>query len=141
MYKRLSFVLSAFGLVACVGQSYADDRNLIAAADTINVSRYPERMQQANTLYEAKCSTCHGLGDTYRSSGVLPSYWEVTVPDMVNRPDSGISQEEGKIITEFLIYDSATRRKREVKKQLEELPEDQRAAEQAKIDAVLNSVK
>lgn len=141
MYIRLSFLGAALFATATASLLGAEDKHLIAAGNSINVSRYPEQMQEVNTLYEAKCSTCHGLKETYRAPGALPSYWEKTVHDMVNMANSGITQEEGNRITEFLIYDSATRRKRDVKKQLEELPEDQRAPEQAKIDAILNKFK
>lgn len=124
---------------ADVGQKNTPD--LIGLAGAINVKRYPASMQEANTLFEAKCATCHELKDTTRSPGVLPSYWEKTVKDMQVKPDSNMTGSDTEILTKFLIYDSATRRKREVHKELEALPPEQRKAEQAKIDEVLNSVK
>lgn len=117
--------------------SNMENYNVFFLGAGINTRHYTPAMQQANSLFESRCSTCHGLEDSIKASGVLPSYWETTVKDMLNKPNSGMTADEAKTITDFLIYDSAIRRKREVKKQLAELSPEQQKAEQDKIDQIV----
>lgn len=110
---------------------------LIAMAGSINVKNYPAPIQDTNALFEAKCTTCHGLKETVRSPSVLPTYWEKSVEKMRAMPKADFSAEEGQKITEFLIYDSFQRRRVELKKQLKALPEAELKIEQEKLDNVL----
>lgn len=121
-------------------QAVRDDALEIALTGAINVSTYPVQMQEVYSLFETKCTACHGLKETVRSPSVLPTYWERTVEQMRLKPKSGFSEDEGARITEFLIYDSFERRRVELKKELKSLQElspEQFKVEQEKLDAVM----
>lgn len=114
---------------------------ILQLTSSINVKNYPPDIQAIFPLFEAKCNTCHGEKETVRSPGVLPSYWEETVEKMRAMPKADFSQEEGKKIADFLIYDSFERRRVELKKQLKALPPEQLKKEQELLDGVINKYK
>ena len=113
------------------------DLQILGAGDSISVSKYNATMQATYDVVVNRCSTCHGMKETFQSKELLPSYWEHIVPDMANRPNSGIPSSDIGPITDFLIYDSAKRRSFKLKREMKNLDEAQRAKEQAKIDAIL----
>lgn len=98
--------------------------------------RYPESLNSACSVFQAKCTTCHDAEDSFYSREVLPSYWESTAQRMQAMEGSNISRDEAIIVAEFLIYDSMTRRKKMVEKQLRSVPEDQQMYEKSKLDTI-----
>jgi hypothetical protein len=75
---------------------------------------YPDALEQGCHLFSAKCSTCHAIKLSLQSEYILPSYWKKIVQEMAEKPHSNIQAEEIPTIYEFLVYDSATRRKRQL---------------------------
>ena len=77
---------------------------------TIDVSSYPEEMQQNYQVFAAKCSQCHTLARPINSDYALSAEWSRYVKRMMRKPGSGITPKDGKAIFEFLVYDSSVRK-------------------------------
>lgn len=139
-----NFIISA---LSCLSFSFfpllahSQSEFVITLASSINVKNYPPQVQELYPLFETKCTTCHGLKETTRSSGVLPSYWEQTVERMRQMPKADFSADDGQKITEFLIYNSFYARRIELKNQLKALSPEQLKNEREKLDQVLNKYK
>jgi hypothetical protein len=103
---------------------------------TIDVSKYPEAIQEDYALFSQKCTQCHKLSRPINSDYALPDEWSRYVKRMMHKPGSGISSAEGKKIYEFLVYDSSVRKKAMVDEKLSKLTPDQKAAEEKKIAEV-----
>ncbi len=78
---------------------------------TIDVSSYPEEMQQKYELFAERCSKCHTLARPINSDYALEEEWSRYVKRMMRKPGSGIAPKEAKQIFEFLAYDSTIRKK------------------------------
>ena len=76
---------------------------------TINVSQYPPEQQKQYKLFSDKCSKCHTLARPINTAMSDPE-WARYVKRMMHKPNSGISDSQGKTIFEFLAYDQATRK-------------------------------
>ena len=111
-------------------------KKLDAGPKTIDVSKYPADQQKGYKLFEEKCSACHTVARGINSDMVLPGDWERYVKRMMHKPNSGITSDEGKTLFRFLVYESSARKAERLKKQLEDLPADERAAAIEKIKAV-----
>lgn len=72
-------------------------------AETIDVSTYPEQMQEYYTVFFKKCSRCHTLARPINTDFTLDK-WERYVKRMMRKPGSGITKSTGKKIFEFLKY-------------------------------------
>ena len=77
--------------------------------NTINVSTYPPAQQKAYKLFTSKCSKCHTIARPINTTMTLPE-WERYVKRMMHKPNSGISDKQGKDIYEFLVYDQVNRK-------------------------------
>ncbi len=77
--------------------------------DKIDVSAYPAPMQSAYKLFASKCSKCHTLARPVNTM-MTRAEWERYVKRMMHKPNSGISDKQGKEIFEFLVYDQTTRK-------------------------------
>ena len=77
--------------------------------DKIDVSAYPAPMQAAYKLFSTKCSKCHTIARPINTM-MKRDEWERYVKRMMHKPNSGISDNQGKQIFEFLVYDQATRK-------------------------------
>lgn len=75
----------------------------------IDVSSYPEPMQKAYKTFESKCSKCHTIARPINTT-MTKDEWERYVKRMMHKPNSGISNSQGKEIFDFLAYDQATRK-------------------------------
>lgn len=64
--------------------------------------------EQAKKLLEEKCSACHTLERTLERNKTKEG-WESTVNRMRKKGGSGISEEEAKIITEYLALTQGTK--------------------------------
>lgn len=139
----------AFSLAA-PGMARADDLSAAAQARiaqydkgpaTINVSSYPEKMQDYYRIFSRKCSQCHKLSRPINSDFVLPEQWSRYVKRMMYKPGSNISRSDAKKIYDFLVYDSSVRKKARLDAKLKTLKPAERAQQQAKIKAVVDKYK
>lgn len=136
--------LLALSLALGVGATYvarAADENLDAATKarierfekgpaTINISKYPEGIQEDYAVFSQKCSQCHRLSRPINSDYALPDEWSRYIKRMMYKPGSGISSGEGKKIYDFLVYDSSVRKKAMVEEKLAKAtPAEKTAAE------------
>ncbi len=119
MCASLAFALLVVAATAVDGQDPSSEERLAAFDEgpkTIDVSSYPEEMQENYTLFAARCSKCHTLSRPINSDYALPDEWSRYVKRMMRKPGSGITPKEGKKIYEFLAYDSSVRKKELVEK-------------------------
>ena len=75
----------------------------------IDVSAYPAPMQADYKLFAGKCSKCHTIARPINTM-MTRDEWERYVKRMMHKPNSGISDAQGKQIFDFLIYDQAERK-------------------------------
>lgn len=103
---------------------------------TIDVSKYPAEMQAGYGLFAKKCVKCHTLARPINSSFVLPGEWERYIKRMVYKPDSKMSDDDGKAIYRFMVYDASVRKADSLRVHLAGLPAAEREAAVAKIKAL-----
>ena len=77
--------------------------------DKIDVAAYPAPMQAAYKVFAAKCAKCHTIARPINTL-MTRDEWERYVKRMMHKPNSGISDSQGKQIFEFLVYDQANRK-------------------------------
>jgi hypothetical protein len=77
--------------------------------DKINVSSYPADQQKNYKVFADKCSKCHTIARPINTTMTKPE-WERYVKRMMHKPNSGINDNQGKTIYEFLAYDQDTRK-------------------------------
>jgi cytochrome c5 len=139
----LSLVLGA----SIVQSARAADENLDAATKarverfekgpaTIDVSKYPEGIQENYQVFSQKCSQCHKLSRPINSDYALPDEWSRYIKRMMYKPGSGISSGDGKKIFEFLVYDSSIRKKSMVDEKLAKATPAEKTAAEAKTKEV-----
>ncbi len=75
----------------------------------IDVSSYPPAQQSAYKVFTNKCSKCHTIARPINTS-MKRDEWERYVKRMMHKPNSGISDAQGKEIFDFLIYDQTERK-------------------------------
>ena len=102
----------------------------------VDVSKYPQGIQDSYEVFQQKCTQCHKLSRPINSDYALPDEWSRYVKRMMHKPGSGIDSTDGKKIYEFLVYDSSVRKKAMVDDKLAKLGADDRAADEAKIKEV-----
>lgn len=76
---------------------------------TVNVSSYPAEQQKNYKVFADKCAKCHTIARPINTTMTKPE-WERYVKRMMHKPNSGISDSQGKVIYEFLSYDQETRK-------------------------------
>ncbi|HUY94981.1 MAG TPA: hypothetical protein VMU71_06765 [Terracidiphilus sp.] len=111
MHKTiLTMALAAFSVpLLLVAQSGNVTLPQDKGPNTINVSTYPPAQQKAYKLFTSKCSKCHTIARPINTTMTLPE-WERYVKRMMHKPNSGISDKQGKDIYEFLAYDQVNRK-------------------------------
>lgn len=77
--------------------------------DKINVTSYPPEQQKAYKVFTTKCSKCHTIARPINTT-MTQAEWERYVKRMMHKPNSGISDSQGKQIFEFLTYDEVNRK-------------------------------
>jgi mono/diheme cytochrome c family protein len=75
----------------------------------IDVSAYPAAQQEGYKLFVDKCAKCHTIARAINTT-MSRREWEHYIKQMMQNPKSGINDNEGKVIFEFLTYDQATRK-------------------------------
>jgi len=100
---------------------------------TIDVSKYPQGIQDNYELFSHKCSQCHKLSRPINSDYALPDEWSRYIKRMMYKPGSNISAAEGKKIYEFLTYDSSIRKKAMLEDKLAKAKPEEKTAAETKI--------
>ncbi len=77
--------------------------------DKIDVSAYPAPQQAAYKVFATKCSKCHTIARPINTM-MKTDEWSRYVKRMMHKPNSGISDTQGKQIFEFITYDQAQRK-------------------------------
>ncbi len=108
---------------------------------TINVSSYPDKLQDYYQLFSQKCSQCHRLSRPVNSDYVLPEQWGRYIKRMMYKPGSNISGADAKKIYDFLVYDSSVRKKKALDAKLQTLPPEERTKQQQAIKEVTSKYK
>jgi len=75
----------------------------------IDISAYPAAQQQGYKVFVDKCAKCHTIARPINTT-MTKDEWERYVKRMMHKPNSGISDNQGKTIFDFLAYDQATRK-------------------------------
>jgi cytochrome c5 len=76
---------------------------------TIDVSAYPAEHQAAYKVFTTKCSKCHTIARPMNTM-MTRDEWERYVKRMMHKPNSGISDAQGKQIFDFLVFDQTQRK-------------------------------
>jgi len=77
--------------------------------DKINVSSYPADQQKGYKIFTDKCAKCHTIARPINTT-MTKDEWSRYVKRMMHKPNSGISDSQGKTIFEFLAYDQENRK-------------------------------
>lgn len=76
----------------------------------IDVSDYPQEMQELYELFAQKCSRCHTVARPINST-FTPEEWRKYVHKMRQKPGSGLTLKTAEQIIKFLIYDAQHRKR------------------------------
>ncbi|MEE9385159.1 MAG: hypothetical protein V3V08_17275 [Nannocystaceae bacterium] len=87
--------------IAMAGPAPPDARD--TGPSSVDVSSFPPPVQAAYAIFSQRCSRCHTLARPINTD-LSPSAWKGYVKKMMNKPGSGISPEQGKVIYKFLKY-------------------------------------
>jgi mono/diheme cytochrome c family protein len=82
--------------------------------DKIDVSSYPPDMQKGYKLFVEKCAKCHTIARPLNTTMPVED-WRRYVKRMMHKPNSGIGDDDGKQIFEFLSYDQTNRKEKDPK--------------------------
>jgi cytochrome c5 len=77
--------------------------------DKVDVSKYPADQQKNYKVFTDKCSKCHTIARPINTT-MTRAEWERYVKRMMHKPNSGISDSQGKSIFDFLAYDQENRK-------------------------------
>lgn len=80
-----------------------------AGPDKVDVSAYPPPIQAGYKTFSTKCAKCHTIARPINTT-MKRDEWERYVKRMMHKPNSGISDSQGKQIFEFLVFDQASRK-------------------------------
>ena len=107
--KRLIQIMMLLAPLSLVSQT----SNVVLPQDKgpnkIDVSAYPAPQQAAYKVFSTKCSKCHTIARPMNTM-MKRDEWERYVKRMMHKPNSGISDSQGKDIFDFLIFDQAERK-------------------------------
>ena len=145
-YPMLLLGAAAFALFGA-GVTLADDQQLDAETKaridkyeqgpaTVDVSNYPQGIQDNYETFSQKCAQCHKLSRPVNCDYALPDEWSRYVKRMMHKPGSGIDSADGKKIYGFLTYDSSVRKKAMLDDKLAKLTPEEKTAAEAKIKEV-----
>ena len=103
---------------------------------TVDVSKYPDGIQENYEVFSQKCSQCHKLSRPINSDYAMPEEWSRYIKRMMHKPGSGISNSDGKKIYEFLVYDASVRKKAMLDGKLAKATPQEKTDAEAKIKEV-----
>lgn len=95
--------------------------------DTLDVSRYPEDIQDAYKVFAVRCSRCHTLARPLNARITDPQHWVRYVARMRLNPASGINAKNGEVIIRFLQYYTHQREEERREREGEAEPEPEPA--------------
>ena len=75
----------------------------------IDVASFPAEQQKGYKVFADKCSKCHTIARPMNTM-MKRDEWERYVKRMMHKPNSGISDTQGKLIFDFLVYDQTERK-------------------------------
>ncbi len=110
MKKTIQIVLIAFlsaPLIATAQSNVSLPQD--KGPDKVNVSSYPAEQQKNYKLFTDKCAKCHTIARPINTT-MTKDEWSRYVKRMMHKPNSGISDTQGKAIFEFLAYDQESRK-------------------------------
>ena len=111
MHKVIRFTVSA--LIVAPLFLAAQSSNVTLPQDkgpaSVNVASYPPEQQKAYKVFADKCAKCHTIARPINTT-MTKAEWERYVKRMMHKPNSGISDSQGKTIYDFLAYDQETRK-------------------------------
>jgi len=81
-------------------------------SETAYAAKLPPDVRPSFDVFAQRCSKCHSLSRPLDSGIDDDAYWQMYVRRMRLQPGSGISQNDEKIILEFLHYYAKERRER-----------------------------
>jgi hypothetical protein len=93
-------LLTVLGPVAfgCAGS------NKMRHGDSIDVSSYPQDIQDAYEVFAVRCSRCHTLARPLNARISDAQHWVRYVTRMRRNPTSGINEKNAQVILRFLLY-------------------------------------
>jgi hypothetical protein len=115
--KKLIRTMLFAGLCAplfLVGQTSNVTLPQDAGPKKVDVSGYPPEIQSAYKLFTSKCSKCHTIARPINTM-MTRDEWERYVKRMMHKPNSGISDKQGKEIFDFVAYDQVNRKDKDPK--------------------------
>ena len=131
----VAFLIVTLGAVAPALASEQDEaatkarmKLLDSGTKTIDVTKYPTDQKAAYRMFVAKCSKCHTIARPINSDFVLPAQWERYIKRMMFKPNSKMSDADGKTIYRFLVYDASVRKRDQLKKALASLSAEREEA-------------
>ena len=107
--KKLIQIMIVLAPLALVAQTSNVVLPQDKGPDKIDVSAYPAPQQAAYKVFSTKCSKCHTIARPLNTM-MKPDEWNRYVKRMMHKPNSGISDAQGKQIFEFLVFDETERK-------------------------------
>jgi cytochrome c5 len=142
---RLAPALAVVAIVVAAGIAHTQElsdaekarlKKLDSGPKVVDVAKYPADVQAGYALMEKKCAKCHSPARPINTRFVLPGEWERYIKRMVYKPDSKMTDDDGKKIYRFLVYDASVRKADSLRVHLSLLPAEQRTAAIEKIKAL-----
>jgi cytochrome c5 len=129
-------LLAIIALAGTCGQVQAQNTSGVnlpqdKGPDKIDVSAYPPEMQKSYKVFSGKCSKCHTIARPINTT-MARAEWERYVKRMMHKPNSGISEKDGKQIFEFVMYDETERKAKNPKNFYKALTDEEIQALKAK---------
>lgn len=114
--RRLIQIVMISGVCAVAAMAQSGNVTLPQdkGPDKLDVSKYPAAAQAGYKLLESKCAKCHTPARPLNTM-MKRDEWERYVKRMMHKPNSGISDSQGKQIFEFLVYDETERKDKNAK--------------------------
>jgi hypothetical protein len=101
--------IASFCAVAALAQTSNVNLPQDKGPDKLDVSKYPPPIQAGYKLLSSKCAKCHTPARPLNTM-MKRDEWERYVKRMMHKPNSGISDSQGKQIFDFLVYDQTERK-------------------------------
>ena len=112
--KRLIQILMLLAPLSLVSQTSNVTLPQDKGPDKVDVSAYPAPQQAAYKVFTTKCSKCHTIARPINTL-MKRDEWQRYVMRMMHKPNSGISDSQGKEIFDFLVYDQTERKDKNLK--------------------------
>ena len=114
MVAAVLAALAVTGLALAVQAQEAPDARILAydkGPAKIDVAKYPAEIKDTYKLFTVKCGKCHTIARAINCEFALQDEWDRYVKRMMRRAGDFISADDAKKLTDFLAYDSKTRKK------------------------------